>query len=104
MFVNKSLVILDSIHVSLLQVAWLTYMQIFTIGGLQMPIEKVNMYVGYSCPIMGIDSFGMHTINYFMELQILSNLGVVCCKSLFYCCTFTNNTKLLGQKVNFHPK
>ncbi len=28
-----------------------------------MPIEKVNVYVGYSCPIMGIDSFGMHTIN-----------------------------------------
>jgi len=33
-----------------------------------MPIEKMNMYVGYSRPIMGIDSFGMHTINYFMEL------------------------------------
>jgi hypothetical protein len=25
---------------------------------LQMPIEKVNMYVGYSCPIMGIDTLG----------------------------------------------
>ncbi len=71
---------------------------------LQMPIEKVNMYVGYSCPIMGIDSFGMHTINYFMELQIWSNLGVVCCKFLSYCCIPTNNTKLLGQEVNFHPK
>jgi hypothetical protein len=77
--------------VSLLQVVWLTYMQ-----GLQMPIEKVNMYASSSCPIMGIDSFGMHTINYFMELEILSNLGVVCCKLLSYCCTPTNNTKLLG--------
>jgi hypothetical protein len=38
-------------------------MQMFTIGGLQMPIEKVNVYVSCSCPIMAIDSFGMHTIN-----------------------------------------
>jgi hypothetical protein len=28
-----------------------------------MPIDKVNVYVGCSCPILGIDSFGMHTIN-----------------------------------------
>jgi hypothetical protein len=28
-----------------------------------MPIEKVNMYVGYSCPIMRTNSFGMHTVN-----------------------------------------
>jgi hypothetical protein len=28
-----------------------------------MPIEKMNIYVGYSCPIMGTDGFGMHTIN-----------------------------------------
>jgi hypothetical protein len=104
MFVNKPLIILDRIHVFLLQVAWLTYMQIFIIVRLQMPIKKMNMYVGYSCPIMGIDSFGMHTINYFMELQILSNLGVVCCQLLSYSCTPTNNTKLLGQEVNFHPK
>jgi hypothetical protein len=63
MFVRKPLIIMDRIHVFLLQVAWLTYMQMFIIGGLQMPIEKVNVYVGYSCPIMGIDSFGMLTIN-----------------------------------------
>jgi hypothetical protein len=31
-------------------------------------------------------------------------LGVVCCKFLSYCCIPTNNTKLLGQEVNFHPK
>jgi hypothetical protein len=65
MVVSKPLIILDRIHVSLLQVAWLTYIQMFTIGGLQMPIEEVNVYVGFSCPIMGIDSFGMHTINLF---------------------------------------
>jgi hypothetical protein len=28
-----------------------------------MPIEKVNVYVGYSCPIMGTNNFGVHTIN-----------------------------------------
>jgi hypothetical protein len=44
MFVSKPLVIMDRVHVYLLQVIWLTYMQMFTIGGLQMPIEKVNMY------------------------------------------------------------
>jgi hypothetical protein len=44
---------MDKIHVYLLQVAWLTYMQMFTIGGLQMPIEKMNMYASCSCPIMG---------------------------------------------------
>jgi hypothetical protein len=51
------------IHVSLLQVVRLTYMQTFTIKGLQMLIGKVNMYVGCSRPIMGTNSFGMHTIN-----------------------------------------
>jgi hypothetical protein len=44
---------MDKIHVYLLQVAWLTYMQMFTIGGLQILIEKVNVYVGCSSPIMG---------------------------------------------------
>jgi hypothetical protein len=38
-------------------------MQISTIGGLQMPIKKLNVYASYSCPIVGIDSFEMHTIN-----------------------------------------
>jgi hypothetical protein len=32
-------------------------------GGLQMLIEKMNVYASCSCPIMGIDSSGMHTIN-----------------------------------------
>jgi hypothetical protein len=50
---RKPLIIMDEIHVALLQVAWLTYMQMFTIGGLQMQIEIVNVYVGCSCPIMG---------------------------------------------------
>jgi hypothetical protein len=53
MFMKKPLIIMDKIHVYLLQVAWLTYMQMFTIGGLQMPIEKVNIYASYPCPIMG---------------------------------------------------
>jgi hypothetical protein len=53
MFMRKPLIIMDKIHVSLLQVAWLTYMQMFTIGGLQMPIEKLNVYASCSCPIMG---------------------------------------------------
>jgi hypothetical protein len=39
------------------------YMQTFAIKGFQMPIEKMNVYVGYSCPIMGTNSFGMHTTN-----------------------------------------
>jgi hypothetical protein len=69
--------IMDRIHVSLLQVAWLIYMQTFTIGGLQMPIEKVNIYVGCSCPIMGTNSFGMHTINLLHEATNIIQLG--CC-------------------------
>jgi hypothetical protein len=44
MLVSKPLIIMDRIHVYLFQVAWLTYMQTFTIGGFQMLIEKVNMY------------------------------------------------------------
>jgi hypothetical protein len=38
-------------------------MQTSTIGGLQMPIKKLNVYASYSCPIVGIDNFEMHTIN-----------------------------------------
>jgi hypothetical protein len=53
MLMKKPLIIMDKIHVYLLQVAWLTYMQMFTIGGLQILIEKVNVYVGCSSPIMG---------------------------------------------------
>jgi hypothetical protein len=77
MVVSKPLIILDKIHVSLLQVAWLTYMQMFTIGGLQMPLEKVDVYVGCSCPIMGIDSFGMHTVNLLHGATSIIQLG--CC-------------------------
>jgi hypothetical protein len=35
---EQPFIIMDRIHVSLLQVAWLTYMETFIIGGLQMPI------------------------------------------------------------------
>jgi hypothetical protein len=63
--------------VSLLQVAWLTYMQMFTIGRFQMLIEKVNVYAGCSCLIMGIDSFGMHTINLLHGATSIIQLG--CC-------------------------
>jgi hypothetical protein len=52
-------------------------MQMFTIGGLQRPIEKVNMYVSCSCPIMGIYSFGMHTINLLHGATNTIQLG--CC-------------------------
>jgi len=38
-------------------------MQTSTIGGLQMPIKKLNVYASYSCPIVGINNFEMHTIN-----------------------------------------
>jgi hypothetical protein len=75
---SKPLIVLDRIHVSLLQVVYLSYMQMFTIGGLQMPIEKVNVYVGCSCPIMGIGSFGMHTINLLHGATSIIQLG--CCK------------------------
>jgi hypothetical protein len=49
MLVSKPLIIMDRIHVYLFQVAWLTYMQTFTIGGFQMLIEKVNMYDLFCC-------------------------------------------------------
>jgi hypothetical protein len=52
-------------------------MQMFTIGGLQMPIEKVNVYASCSCPIMGIDNFGMHTINLLHRATNIIQLG--CC-------------------------
>jgi hypothetical protein len=77
MVVSKPLMILDWIHVSLLQVTWLIYMQMLTIRGLQMLIEKVNVYAGCSCPIMGIDSFGMHTINLLHGVTSIIQLG--CC-------------------------
>jgi hypothetical protein len=77
MVVSKQLIILDRIHVSLLQVSWLTYMQMFNIGGLQMPLEKMNVYAGCSCPIMGIDSFGMQTINLLHGTISIIQLG--CC-------------------------
>jgi len=74
---SKPFIIMDRIHVYLFQVAWLTYMQRFTIGGFQMLIEKVSMYAGYSCPITGIDSFGMHTINLFHGVTSIIQVG--CC-------------------------
>jgi hypothetical protein len=77
MLVSKPLIIVDRIHVSLLQVAWLIYMQTFTIGNLQMPIKKMNVYVGCSCPIMGIDSFGMHTLN--LLHGVTSIIQLECC-------------------------
>jgi hypothetical protein len=42
-----------------------------------MPIEKVNMYASYSCPIIQIDSFGMHTINLLHGITSIIQLG--CC-------------------------
>jgi hypothetical protein len=50
-------------------------MQTFTIRGFQMPIEKMNFYAGCSCPIMGIDNFGMHTINLFHGATSIIQLG-----------------------------
>ncbi len=38
-----------------------------------MPMEKVNVYASYSCLIMGIDSFGIHTINLFISTLILGS-------------------------------
>jgi len=52
-------------------------MQIFTIWRLQMPIEKMNVYEGYSCQIMRTDSFGMHTINLLYGIISIIQLG--CC-------------------------
>jgi len=49
-------------------------------------------------------TLGRTPLTYFMELQASSNLGVVCCKLFSYCYTPINNTKLLGQEVNLHPK
>jgi hypothetical protein len=64
-----------------------------------MLVKKVNMYLGYSCPIMGTNSFGMHTINLLHGATSIIRLAyVVCCKLLYYCC------KLLRQKVNFIPR
>jgi len=77
MLVSKPLIIMDRIHVSLSQVVRLTYMQTFTIKGLQMLIGKVNMYVGCSCPIMGTDSFGMHTINLFHRVTSIIQTWVL---------------------------
>jgi len=42
-----------------------------------MPIEKLNVYASYSCPIVGIDSFGMHTINLLHGATNIIQLG--CC-------------------------
>jgi hypothetical protein len=42
-----------------------------------MPIEKMNVYTGYSCPIMGLNSFGMHTINLLHGTTSIIWLG--CC-------------------------
>jgi hypothetical protein len=54
--------------------------------------------------LWGLIPLGCTPLTYFMELQISFDLGVVCCKLLYYCCTPTNDTKLLGQEVNLHPK
>jgi hypothetical protein len=50
----------------------------FITGRFQMPIEKVNVYAGCSCPIMGIDSLGMHTIN--LLHGATSIIQLECCK------------------------
>jgi hypothetical protein len=42
-----------------------------------MPIERVNVYVGCSCPIMGTNRFGMHTINLHHGATSIIQLG--CC-------------------------
>jgi hypothetical protein len=49
-------------------------------------------------------ALGCTPLTYFMELQVSSNLGDVCCKLFSYCYAPINNTKLRGQEVNFHPK
>ncbi len=69
-----------------------------------MPLEKVNVYAGYSYPIMGIDSFGMHTINLLHGATSIIQLGCRMLQILSYCCSPINKTKLLGQEVNLHPK
>jgi hypothetical protein len=40
-----------------------------------MSIEKMNVYVGCSCPIMGIDSFAMHSINLLHGTTSIIQLG-----------------------------
>jgi hypothetical protein len=68
MLVSKPFIILDRIHVSLLQVAWLTYMQMFTIGGHQMPIEKMNVYAGVHAQLWELIILGCTPLTYFTEL------------------------------------
>jgi len=77
MLVNKPFIIMDRIHLFLLQVAWFDLYGNIHYWRLQMPIEKVNVYVGCSCRIMGTNSFGMHTINLLHE--IISIIWLGCC-------------------------